>query len=143
MDDYYEEWVHDAAAKWDAMLPDRPAFHDLPVEYRLPIVKTYEVQEPKKGWWNRCKIDLLHLNGKWSFCLDIRGGTWGRSYGPCPQFCPPYPSKELALQAAVDKVIEEVEEHRRIFEYGQKKTGGFILRWAKNLRKPVQIELFA
>lgn len=146
MDDWneqYENWVHDAAKKWDAMLPDRPAFHDLPVEYELPVVETYETQMSKKDWWKRGTIKLLHLNGKWSFCLDIYGETWGHSYGPWPQFCPPYPSKALALQAAIDKVIEYVEEHRRTFEYGRKKpTGEFLLTWVKGLRQ-VQLDLFA
>ena len=52
------------------------------------------------------EIELLKLNGRWSYCLGFSTNTTGSSYGPCMKFCQPYPDRETALREGL-KALED------------------------------------
>lgn len=126
-DDVYSALLHDSAASWGlAVLPGRPLINDRVDPYPNPA--PVETLEWKMGW-RSAEITLLTLNGRWSFCLDVRQWGEGTCFGPLRKFCAPHPTRAAALSAAIEAV-------RRL------RPGADLAAWLDGLTAPVQMGLF-
>lgn len=123
--DRYDRFLTRAALKWGSSDPDE-------ARRAHKIIKTLFFEDKRSPQ----KIRLFTYNGQYGFCLDIRvKGQWS-IYGPFLGFSDPYPTSQLALDAAILEIIQAAQE------YGDSAEKSRVGAWAKSLITPKQLSLF-
>lgn len=134
--DWDKQWsdhLYSAASLWGIAVPtddNRPIISEWPktvITQMLPIVEQFEWTD--KTYASR--IQLVTLNGQWSYAVSFTVPGYSEGFLPFPKFCKPYASRREALGVAVARV------RRRSRGYAA------LERWLDSLLAPVQLQMFA
>ncbi len=137
------EALHDAAARWGVMDPERPPLDDTPPEYRVQPVRKIEMPAPSARLkWMDNWIELGTLNGRWTYTHWLTYEI-GSTCSPLSIFDDPYPTEEAAILAAADhveKYARGAHEWERRDEKGKpmRPMIAALIAWAGELRASVQ-----
>lgn len=98
----YSDLLHRSAEKWGLpVMPGRPLIDDRTSPYpRLEVVETMKWRQDKSPY-NWATIQIVTLNGQWSFCASFSVHESGVHFGPFLKFCDPLPTRQDALRAAI------------------------------------------
>ena len=109
LDDTYQLLLRRSSEKWGL---------DYVHEEAIPITEVLKAEDGAR----RNQIQLFEFNDKWGFCLCINGRKRGVIYGAFLKFCNPYPTRDEALRAALERVAEIGADD------------SFLLKWVAGLR---------
>ena len=143
----YSDMLNDAAERWGVGIEGRPFITSKEEDERfhIPVVETLTFTPPKQWRWARNSIDLLELNGQWSYCFHFMTNTTGSSYGPCMKFCQPYPDRETALREGLRAFEDRMDEALAAQEGSSVHSAPLLVKalkqWLRDL-SPEQLELF-
>lgn len=90
----YEKIVCKSAKKWGI----GSVFYD----ERIPSVEVFTPPDGVARWPGN-KIEIFTFNRLWGFSMSVYSGARGHCHGSFLKFCEPYPTRNKALQAAIDK----------------------------------------
>jgi len=101
MNQTYSNLLHASARKWGVpVVADCPLIDDDTTPYPvLVIVEKLAYQGKRIAEW--AEIELVTLNGRWSFAATFSTWNSGGGFGPFLKFCDPVETREDALDAAV------------------------------------------
>lgn len=95
----------------------------------------------RKGGRPLAEIRVAYTEGGWraarSFSFST-GHMWGSSSPISDTFCPPYPTRQLALEAATARMAKQVRE---VTDPAMQAEVNAILRWLATLN-PAQLDMF-
>jgi hypothetical protein len=94
----YSNILRRTAEPWGVTLPDQGLLEDEDIP--RPTVSESMEWHGDHGWqW--CKIQLVALNGLWSYAANFSGNGIGGGFGPYLKFCKPVSTREQALADAI------------------------------------------
>lgn len=131
----YQEFLREKARHWGS---SNPGDADTPQQ----IVETLVCPTPGR-FTNRNRIELYQYKDQWGYALQLLFEDGGQGWGPYLKFSRPYASRHEALQGAVEKIEEYVEQYQlynKRGEYSRRVTQ--VLTWAKTINQPRQLSLF-
>ena len=129
----YSQLLHESARRWGLVVPeDPPIIDDATSPYPRPVV-VETLRWQGKQVWTWAEIEIVTLNGFWSYTLSFTVPKGGEHYGACLKFCDPLPTRGAAIEAAVARMFRR---HSDILP-------DELMSWLRKIRQPVQLDLFA
>ena len=129
LNDTFSNLLHESACKWGLSVPeDRPLIDDDTNPYPRPTVVeifTWRGERP----WHHAEIELVTLNGQWSYTYNYSVTDRGGGFGPLLKFCDPYPTRDAALTAAIAALRKH--DHKREMR-----------SWLDELSRPKQLSMW-
>jgi hypothetical protein len=125
----YSAILRRTAAPWGIVLPADRLLDDADVPRPVVVERLH--------WstvnWQRCDIELVTLNGLWSFALSVADTHCGGGFDAFLKFCEPVATRDAALAAAV-AYIRSLDAHP---------PSPQLAAWLRSIEPTQQLSLFA
>lgn len=96
----------------------------------------------EEGRWPRCQIQLIDVNGTWSFSFELRIELWSHSFPSMPNYRKSCKSRRAAFDAARIEIMEDIEKDWKIRGWkGPRPMARRVMAWIEDLRFEGQLHL--